>query len=162
MRTLAATLVVVALLATAAHAQELTAAVASYRSFGIDDLDGTLPLSVEIRVSVPLSDRFALEPFFTAGSNRRPLEVEGFYGAHLRQRLARRTSDNAYAFVTYGAAGYYWKNGAGLPVIGHLGFGVHKRLTPRLAFRPEVQLMTCTVVPVGARFVAGLSWNLSR
>jgi hypothetical protein len=164
MHSIAAALLVVTIVATAADAQELTAAVSAYRSLGIDDLDAKLPLSVEIRASIPLSDRFALEPFVTVGSAERFIAsgAEGFYGAQIRQRIERLTAGNAFGFITYGAAGYYWKRGGGPPILGHLGFGLHTPVSARLAFRPEVHLVTFHVVPIGERFVAGLSMDLTR
>ena len=79
----------------------------------------------------------------------------GFYGVQIRQRLMRFT--NAYAFTTYGVAGYYSRDGYEGPLIGHFGFGLKRRVWKHLAFRPEAHLVTYHVVPIGARFVAGLS-----
>jgi hypothetical protein len=159
MRRIAATLLFGIALAAPAEAQELTGAFAAYGPFGIDDLDGELPLSAEFRFSMPISERFALEPFVTAGSHRsrRRAGPEGFYGAQIRQRFVRFTSKNAYAFATYGAAAYYSRFGSDPPVFGHFGFGLHHCVSQHLAFRPEVHLVTFHVVPIGVRFVAGLS-----
>ena len=130
MRRVAATLLLVIALAAPAEGQELTVGLSAYRSFGIDDLDGELPLSAEFPVTVPISDRFALEPFIVAGSHssRRKAGLEGFYGAQIRQRI-----------------------------IGHFGLGLRLRVSEHLAFRPEVHLVTFHVVPIGARLVAGFS-----
>jgi hypothetical protein len=57
-------------LATPAEAQELAVGLSIYGPFGIGDLDGKLPPSAEVRFTVPLSDRFSLEPFVTVGSYR--------------------------------------------------------------------------------------------
>ena len=162
-RTAAALLFAMAFTAPAA-AQELTLALSAYRPFGIDDLDGELPLSMELRFTIPISDRLALEPFVTAGSDhRRPRAgPEGFYGVQIRQRIVSLTGKDVYAFATYGAAGYYSSFGFTAPLNGHFGFGLHQRLSERLALRPEIQLITFHVVPVGARFVAGLSVDLAR
>jgi hypothetical protein len=164
MRRIAAALLLVIPLATPAKAQEVAAALSIYRPFGIDDLDGELPLSVEVRCTVPLTDRFALEPFVTVGSrrDRRSDGHEGFYGAQIRHRIVRLTGQNTYAFATYGAAAYYSGYGSLPPIIGHVGFGLRQRLLEHLAFRPEVQLVTFHIVPIGARFVAGLSMDLER
>ena len=63
----AATFLLLASLATPAMAQELTAMVATYGPFGLNDLDGDLPTSAELRVTVPISKTLAVEPFGTAG-----------------------------------------------------------------------------------------------
>ena len=156
---LVTTLLFVLALAARADAQELTAALSAYGPFGIDDLDGGLPVSAELRFTMPMSDRLALEPFVTTGApgGGRSAGREGFYGVQIRQRIARLTGQSAYAFATYGAAGYYSKVGLGPPLIGQFGVGLHKRMSDRLAFRPEIQLVTFHVVPIGARFVAGVS-----
>ena len=54
--------------------------------------------------------------------------------AEIRQRIIRFT--NAYAFATYGVAGYYSPSGYEGPVIGHFGFGLNQRVSKHLAFRP--------------------------
>jgi len=164
MRTSVAALLLVVGLAASAEAQELDAAVSLYGPFGIDDLDGDLPPSANFRFTVRLSDRLALEPFVTVGSrlDRRSAGLEGFYGAQIRQRIATLTRESTYLFATYGAAAYYSKYGSLAPVFGQFGFGLHQRVAERFAFRPEVQLVTFHVVPIGARFLAGLSVDLGR
>ena len=159
MRTIASTILFATVLLGRAEAQELTLAVSHYSSFGLNDLDGRLPVSGELRFSLPISDRFALEPFVTAGSEQggRRAGSEGFYGAQIRQRLRRLTSPSRYAFVTYGAAGYYSTSGAYPPVIGFFGVGMQQRISNRVSFRPEVQLISFHVVPIGYRFVAGVA-----
>jgi len=159
MRTIASTILFATILLGGAAAQELTIAVSHYGSFGLNDLDGQLPVSGELRFSLPISDRFALEPFVTAGSEqgRRRAGSEGFYGAQIRQRLRRLTSPSRYAFVTYGAAGYYSTSGAYPPVIGFFGVGMQQGISKRVSFRPEVQLISFHVVPIGYRLVAGVA-----
>jgi hypothetical protein len=159
MRKMAPTLLFAMALASAVEAQELTAALSRYGSLGVNDLDGELPLSVELRFTLPMSDRFALEPFVTAGSQpgRRRAAPEGFYGAQIRQRFVRFTTQNTYVFATYGVAAYYSRSGSYPPVIGHFGFGLHQEISKHVSFRPEVQLVSFHVVPIGVRFVAGLS-----
>jgi hypothetical protein len=161
---IAAALFLAVALATTAEAQEVAVALSIYGPFGINDLDGKLPPSVEFRFTVPLSDRFALEPFVTVGSyrDRRSAGSEGFYGAQIRHRIGRLTGKDVYTFATYGAAAYYSRLGSSAPIIGHVGFGLHQRLSEHLSFRPEVQLVTFHVVPIGARFVAGFSMGLGR
>jgi len=160
MRKMVTTSLLVMALSTAGEAQQLTVALSAYRPFGIDDLDGELPLSAEVRLTVPISDRFALEPFVTAGNGRGARGGEGFYGLQLRHRIVRFT--NADAFTTYGVAGYYSRSGYEGPLIGHFGLGLSQRVSKYLAFRPEVHLVTYHIVPIGARFVAGFSLGAGR
>lgn len=145
-------------------AQELSAAFASYAPFGIDDLDGTLPPAVELRLSLPVTDRFAVEPFVNVGAThiggRR--YAEGLWGVQVRQRIVRTTQHNSFVFVTYGAAGVYTAGSNTPPVLGLFGVGLHHPLTPFLSFRPEVQLLTVHVVPIGGRVVAGFAVGSSR
>ena len=161
---IAAALFLAVALATPAHAQEVALALSLYGPFGIGDLDGTLPPSAEFRVAVPLSDRFSLEPFVTVGSyrERRAAGPEGFYGAQIRQRIERLTGKDVYLFASYGAAAYYSRSGSSAPIFGHFGFGLRQRLSAHLAFRPEIQLITFHVIPIGARFVAGVSIGPGR
>jgi hypothetical protein len=161
MRTIAAALLFTAALTSTVEAQELTAALSGYAPLGVDDLDGKLPVSAEFRFTFPISETFALEPFFTAGSQpgRQGRALEGFYGAQIRQRFVRFTTQNAFVFATYGVAGYYSRSESSLPVIGHVGVGLHRRISQHVSFRPEVQLVSFHVVPIGVRFVAGFSLN---
>jgi hypothetical protein len=160
----AAVMVVTLGLAIPAAAQELAAFVAVYAPFGIDDLDGGLPPSAEFRLSLPLSDRFALEPFASVGAQRGhgSAGLEGFYGVQMRQRIAALTRENLYGFATYGVSSYYSRYGSQPPVIGHVGFGMHQRVSRRVAFRPEVQVVTFYFIPIGGRFLAGVSLDLAR
>ena len=145
------------------EAQEISASFSAYAPFGVDDLDGSLPPSAELRFSVPLSHRFAVEPFVTLGRDggQRSAGLEGFYGAQIRHRIAALTRKDVYAFATYGAAAYYSRYGSSPFIIGHFGFGMHQQLTRHLAFRPEVQFVTFHIVPIGARYVAGLTVKLA-
>ena len=161
---IAGALFLAVVLATPALAQEVAVALSIYGPFGVHDLDGTLPPSVEFRLTVPLSDRFSLEPFVTVGSHRghRSVTTEGFYGAQVRQRITGLTRKDVYAFASYGAASYYSRSGSSAPIIGHVGFGMRQRLSGQIAFRPEVQIVTFHVVPIGARFVVGISIGMGR
>ena len=163
MSRIAAALLVALAFATSADAQEASAFLSIYTPLGIDDLDEDLPPSAELRFTVSLSDRFALEPFVTVGSQaNRSVGPEGFYGAQIRQRIVRLTGESGYAYVTYGVAAYYSKYGSLAPVIGQFGFGLRRRVSGQVGFRPEVQLVTFHVVPIGVRFLAGLSVDLGR
>ena len=160
MRRFAVTILFFTAIGAAAEAQELTAAVSVYRPFGVDDLDGRLPASAEVRITIPVSGRFAIEPFATVGSDsRRVADAEGFYGVQVRQRIARLRTRNGFAFATYGVAAYYSRYDSIPPIFGHVGIGLHRRVSKYLAFRPEVHLVTIAVVPIAARFVAGLSFG---
>lgn len=165
MRPFVVALLCAAVFVPGARAQEVTAGLSSYSSFGLDDLDATLPLSGELRVTIPTSERFAIEPFFTAGHLRRGSRttgLEGFYGVQVRQRIERFRRPGTAMFVTYGVAGYYAQPGAEPPLIGHFGFGIRRRVFKALAVRPEIQLVTFHVVPIGARFVVGVSVDVGR
>jgi hypothetical protein len=156
MRKLAAALLFVATFATTADAQEVTAAL-SISSVGSGAGDGPYP-SAEFRASLPTSDRFAVEPFVTLGSRKRPTRgLEGFYGVQLRQRIANLTSRESYVFATYGVSAYYWESGSEAPVIGQIGFGVRHRTSRNVAIRSAVQFLTWIYYPMGARFTLGLS-----
>jgi hypothetical protein len=158
MRWMAATLVIATTLGAMAEGQEVTVTFSAYVPLGVDDLDGRLPHSAEVRLTVPISDRFAIEPFATVGSHSRRIEdAEGFYGVQIRQRIRKSQSKNGFAFTSYGVTAYYSRFDSDSPIIGQIGFGLHHRVAPHLAFRPELQLVTFTVVPIGVRFVAGLS-----
>jgi hypothetical protein len=135
MRIMAPAFLFLMAMASGTAAQELTASVSGYGALGVDDLDGELPVSAELRLTLPLTDRFAIEPFVTAGShsNRRRDPPEGFYGA------------------------YYAGGESTYPYLGHFGLGLYTRMSKRLSFRTDVQLVTFHVVPIGVRFVAGLS-----
>lgn len=136
MRRIATALLLTMGLAAASEAQELSAALSGYAPFGIDDLDGELPVAAELRFTILISERFALEPFVTAASDRSPGRAgsEGFYGVQIRQRIRRFT--NAYAFGTYGVAGYYSRSGYYPPLIGHFGLGLKLRVSKQLACAP--------------------------
>lgn len=148
---------------TAARAQELTVGFSSYAPFGVDDLDGTLPSSGELRMTFATSERFAIEPFVTVARSThggRASGLEGFYGVQVRQRIALFTRVDAMLFATYGAAGYYDARTAAPPIIGHVGLGMRRHVFNALAVRAEVHAVTFHVVPIGARFVVGMSLDV--
>src|SRR5262245_31647339 len=152
MRELAVALLLVAAFTIAPHAQELTTALSISAA-------GSRPFpSAELRVSLPASDGFAVEPFMTLGSKQKPARGrEGFYGVQIRQRVARLTTRGSYVFATYGLSAYYSNSCTHFPVIGQLGFGVRHGTSKNLALRSEVDVLTWTYYPVGARFTVGLS-----
>lgn len=156
------TLLVALLLSTLAvevGAQQLSVGFAGYAPFGVEDLDGTLPPAAELRFSLPVTDRFAIEPFVNIGGTRvgGRRYAEGLWGVQVRQRIVRSTQHDSFAFTTYGAAGAYSAGGVIPPVLGLFGLGLHVPLTRFLSFRPEAQLLTVHVVPIGGRLVAGFA-----
>lgn len=158
MRWMTATLAIATVLGATAEGQELTVALWTYHPLGVADLEGRLPPSAEIRLTVPISDRFAVEPFATVGSDsRRIKDAEGFYGVQIRQRIGPSQDKDGFAFTSYGVTAYYSRYESYPPIIGHIGVGLHQRVSTYLAFRPEVQLVVFAVVPIGVRLVAGLS-----
>jgi hypothetical protein len=158
MHKIAAVLLFVIALATTSDAQDLTTAL-SISSVG-SGISGPYP-SAEFRASLPISDRFAVEPFMTLGSKRNPARgSEGFYGVQIRQRIAYLTTRESFVFAAYGLSSYYsnFSNfGTEAPVIGQFGFGVRHRTSRYLAFRSEIDFMTWTYYPFGARFTIGVS-----
>jgi hypothetical protein len=151
----AAQLLLAMSVATVACAQGITMSLAAYGPLGVGDLDGDLPTSGEFRLTVPATARLAIEPFATVSSRR--AGMEGLFGVQLRQRVAQLDDRGSLVFATYGAAAYYSGRSFGEGVFGVFGLGLHQRLTGYLAFRPEVQLVTFHVVPIGARLMVGLS-----
>src|SRR4051812_22769421 len=163
MRKCVVTFLFVAALATAAHAQELTTAL-SISSLG-SGVSGPYP-SAEFRASLPMSEKFAIEPFVTLGSKREPARgPEGFYGVQIRHRIAYLTTRESCVFATYGLSAYYsnFSNfGSEAPVIGEFGFGVLHRTSRYLAFRSQIDFLTWTYYPLGARFTVGVSLARDR
>src|SRR3989442_13941116 len=103
-----ATFILAVTLAAAARAQGVTASVATYGTFGVGDLDGDLPTSAELRLTIPISEKQAIEPFVTVRPfhNRAGSAFEGLYGAQIRGRFGPPLADRrGYVFATYGAAG---------------------------------------------------------
>ena len=154
MRKVAAIFLFAMAVAATPDAQELAASISSYTPFGIDDLDAKLPVSAELRVTFPISDRFALEPFVTKGTTQH-FGNEGFYGLQVRQLLIRSLQTDV--FVTYGVAALYARARVSAPYIGDFGAGLKWRVLKHLAIRPEVHLITFRVIPVGARLGLGVS-----
>ena len=157
-----------AILVWAAEAlgQELTVSVASYQTFGIGDLGGDLPPMIDVRYGFPVSPRSVFEVFVAAGSERRGVrrrvEPFAFFGGQVRRRLYRLDSSAGHAFVTLGAAGFVSRWDFSPPIFGHFGVGLRRGVSSRLAVRPELQLVTFHVVPIGMRFLVGGSVDLHR
>jgi hypothetical protein len=139
-------------------AQEITLSGWVYRPLGVGDLDGKLPVSAEVRASLPVSGRLQLEPFASVGTSGRSVRYRvGFYGVQVRQQIDRLSRGGTPVFVTYGVASVYSRSAISPPFIGHLGLGARRRLSQFIALRPEVQLITFHVVPIGLRFSIGVS-----
>ena len=149
-----------------AQGQELTVAAASYRPFGVADLGGTLPPMIEVRYGLPVSPRSVFEIFVAAGSERRGItrrvEPFAFYGGQVRRRLHRLDSPAGEVFMTLGAAGFVSSSELYAPIFGHFGIGLRRRVGSPFAIRPEVQLVTFHVVPIGMRLLIGCSVDLAR
>jgi hypothetical protein len=154
MRTIATAFLLALVFVGSAQAQELTVGITGYKPFGIGDLDGKMPVSAELRFTFPESGRIAMEPFVTIGKQER-FGNKGFYGFQIRQRLNQSVRNQV--FITYGVGGDYARDGLGIPIAGFFGVGLKRQLLTHLAVRPEVQLVTFHVVPIGARVVVGLS-----
>ncbi|MFL6280333.1 MAG: hypothetical protein ACJ731_09490 [Vicinamibacterales bacterium] len=75
----------------------------------------------------------------------------------IRQRIAYLTTRESFVFAAYRLSSYYSNFGTEAPVIGQFGFGVRHRTSRYLAFRSEIDFMTWTYYPFGARFTIGVS-----
>lgn len=165
MGNVAAILLLVVTMATTTRAQKIspgiTASVTTYGTFGVEDLEGDLPTSAEFRFTVPISEKQAVEPFVTVGSSHNgSARVEGLHGLQILHRVGPPLADRkGYLLVTYGAAGSYPIYAADNGIFGLFGFGLHHRVTGHVAVRPEVRLVTLYVVPIGAQFTVGLSFQ---
>jgi len=138
--------------------------------------------SANIRVTAPLSRRFALEGFLEAG--RMYESTGGLYGIQVKQRLLRASTPTREVFLTYGIAGgyshyaaeeyrYTGPNGPEVyrtaahtnvvaPIFPLVGGGIQQRVATRLAVRVEGQLVTWLYVPVAVRALAGVSIPIGR
>ena len=138
----------------------------------------------DVRVTVPVNERFAVEGLVAALSTGAP-GTTGVYGIQVKQRLRRSERPGSHAFVTYGAVGLFARyhenedrrmqpDGSfviepartdayvSLPLIGLIGGGFQHDIARRLAVRVEAQAVTVFVIPVGLRVAAGMSVPLGR
>lgn len=150
--------------ATSASAQELAVGISESRDFWRNDPNLNLPESLNVAVAVPLSDRFALEPFASRGWVRQPYgrEAQGLYGAQIRQRIARFSRPGTMVFVAYGVGGYYDGRAVRPPVATFITAGFRHSLFGAIAVRPEVQLVNLFVLPTTLRAVVGVSIDFRR
>src|SRR5262245_47165522 len=160
MRRIARALLFGLVFATTATAQEATVAIWGYETFGVPAFDGSLPPSLELRATIPTSERFAVEPFISAGRRHtaRGTSTEGLFGVQIRQRLVGWTDEGGFVFASYGAATYGpfarlrpdmegWD--VYPAVLGQIGLGLRRRLSEHVGLRPEIQVMTVGPIPIG-------------
>jgi hypothetical protein len=149
---------------TRAGAQELSVGASGYQPFGLDDLDGRLPVAVEARMTLPLSPVLSFEAFATVSRSETPRSRDfvGFVGVQLRRRLLAGSRNARELFITYGAAGYNERTGGEWPILGHVGAGVRQRLAQRVHLRSDLHMVTFHIVPIGLRFVVSTSVDLAR
>jgi len=122
----------------------------------------------DARVTVPISDRFAIEgtTSVTKHVTRSSEKVVIFYTIQMKQNIGRRTTSlGLQRFLTYGAVGaierlssprhtstQYSEPGATV-----VGAGVEREVGRHIALRADAQLMTFLVIPLGARFTGSVS-----
>lgn len=168
--------------ATAASAQapsgraapELGLGYTSLKLFPVLDNGAQTDHDADLRVTAPLTRRFAVEGFVTIGRYRnqwQEREERGFYGVQIKQRLAGIGGDRFHAFVTYGSAGQdsrvhlFGRTEHHLtpPWLPLAGGGFQQTLgQSRMAWRVDAQAVLFAYVPFGLRVSTGLSIPLAR
>jgi hypothetical protein len=145
--------------------------VASWLSFGG---------GIRATIAIPIGERLSLDvfggPYWGAENGNLSEEVVAFYGAQVTRRIDRGRRLGFEPFLTFGGEGVIYRDEffsypcfpGGCqpqshirifpPVIGLIGFGVQKTLSPRLALRMDVQGMVAIVIPAGVR--AGISLSI--
>jgi len=124
-----------------------------------------------VRVSAPLSNRFAIEGDVVAGPGGQTCcfrRVEGFYTVQVRQRLTGAPGPGF--FLTYGGAGYFAREHyPGLrrtiveaPFIAVVGVGIDRSLARHVRVRADVQGLTVLHLPLGVRGSVGVAFDLGR
>jgi hypothetical protein len=147
--------------------------------FVTDDLTEA---SIELRASVPLTPRFALEGLVTIGRRDTGFarRTEGVHIAQIRQRLIRAERGRLRPFLTYGVAGYH-AHVSERPIVTQnpdgttttrpaqsyreldavvsmaLGGGIQYEISRHLALRADVQYLGVLWIPAGLRYSVGLS-----
>jgi len=163
----------------AARNVEIGAGVGGVLSWYVGGIPGA-----DVRVSVPVSERRAVEGFV----GLTPVldnATTGFYGVLVRQRVGRETRSNPETFFSYGVVGGFTHyhnpgyqsrapNGETVivparsqtviapPIIGMIGGGIQQRVAPRLSVRVEGQAIMALILPVGVRVAAGVSVPLGK
>jgi hypothetical protein len=128
-------------------------------------------------VVVPIGDRLSLDlfggPYWGTDNDDFGEDVIAFYGAQVTRRIDRGRRLGFEPFLSFGGEGFVYKDRTYYypypctfpgctaenrtqtrilpPVVGLIGFGVQKTLSPHLALHIEVQGMVALVVPAGAR-----------
>lgn len=135
-----------------------------------DDIWSPLqPPGAHIRVTVPVSARFALEGGMSAAIHSKPHDrrVVGYYAFQVKQRLA--ASGSVHPFVTYGVAGWYrapnfpgWSNHLEPPWLAVVGGGLEQELGSHVSVRADAQLLSLLWLPLGVRYAASISIPLGR
>jgi hypothetical protein len=143
--------------------------------------------SVDLRVTLPVTARRALESGFTLRDERSEFRTrtESLYFFQMKRSFGREAGRNFHPFVTYGLVGTFehisdkartiaLANGRThtLPAITFnrweppllilAGGGFQYEFARRLAFRADAQLVTLLVIPWGARLSAGVSIPLGN
>jgi hypothetical protein len=139
-----------------------------------------------LRVSVPLTPRFAVEGevmVAPGGQNCCYKQYEAFYTVQVRQRLARDRGPGL--FLTYGAAGYLARErypavavqlpdgtvvsrpaesyaNVTPPFFTSAGIGFDQPVGSRLSVRADVQSISVLWLPLGVRGSAGVSIGFGR
>jgi hypothetical protein len=101
---------------------------------------------VNLRLTVPLTDRFAVEGLAIAGRRNtwNGNQVGGLYGAQIKQRIVSGNRRSFDPFVTYGMVGRWWNDdrfGSTVywPIFVQVGGGVQQSIGHRIALRAELQ-----------------------
>ena len=150
---------------------------------GGDMTVGASQPAIHLRATVPFTPRFSFEALTTISSSTTEPgfdRTNGLYIFQVKQRLGGATDQRSYAFLTYGAAGYYGRfhqnpvsvtlpggrqeniveytyNQTDPPFFAVVGGGVQHDLGRRVAFRADAQLVTLAWHPVAVRLSAGIS-----
>lgn len=141
----------------------------------------------DLRLSVPMSPRFSFEATGSLGrrGNQFNTRLEGLYLLQIKQRLRSATRGGFHAFLAYGLAGYWARvsqkevrslqpNGEYVvhpafkyteweqPLATFAGGGVQYALSPHVALRTEVRLVSLVFLPMGVRVAGSVSIPIGR
>jgi len=155
-------------------APELGIGYTGLKLFPVLDNGAQTDHDADLRVTAPLTRRFAVEGFVTIGRYRnqwQEREERGFYGVQIKQRLAGISGDRFHAFVTYGSAGQHSRvhlfgrteHHVTPPWLPLAGGGFQQTLgQSRVGWRVDAQAVLFAYVPFGFRVSTGLSIPLAR
>jgi hypothetical protein len=156
------------------------------REKGGDYTIGSSQPSINLRVTLPFTPRFAFEAFATISNSTSDSglhRTDGLYVLEVKQRLVGAAGGRFHAFLTYGGAGYYARlrqeaftgtrpdgssfsiveysyNHTDPPFFAVFGGGLQQEIGHRVALRTDVQMVTLLWVPFGVRLSAGVSLPL--